>query len=107
MFIYLFTHACFRLVSMSENPILSVDKKTWNKWSFYLNVIIFIIIAVFIYLLILDAFNAGRVYVQNDPTLLTNAWIAVVRDVAFLAVGLVILFVQIFNYHRQLSRRSW
>jgi hypothetical protein len=92
---------------MSENPILPVDKKTWNKWSFYLNVLIFIIIAVFIYLLILDAFHAGRVYVQNDPTLLTNAWIAVVRDVAFLAVGLVILFVQMFNYYRQLSRRSW
>jgi hypothetical protein len=107
MFIYPFTHALCRLVSMSENPVLSVDKKTWNKWSFYLNVVIFIIIAVFIYLLILDAFNAGRVYVQNDPTLLTNAWIAVVRDVAFLAVGLVILFVQMFNYYRQLSRRSW
>ncbi|KYK22818.1 hypothetical protein AYK25_10310 [Thermoplasmatales archaeon SM1-50] len=92
---------------MSENPILTVDKKTWSKWSFYLNVVIFIIIAVVIYLLILDAFHAGIVYVQSDPTLLTNAWIAVVRDVAFLAVGLVILFVQMFNYYRQLSRRSW
>ena len=38
---------------------------------------------------------------------LTNALIAVMRDVAFLAVGLVILFVQMFNYYRQLSRRSW
>jgi hypothetical protein len=92
---------------MSENPVLPVDKKTWNKWSFYINVIIFIIIAVMIYLLILDAFNAGRVFSENDTTLLTNAWIAVVRDVAFLAVGLVILFVQMFNYYRQLSRRSW
>jgi hypothetical protein len=92
---------------MSENQILPVDKRTWNKWSFYINVVIFIIIAVIIYLLILDAFNAGRVFTQNDATLLTNAWIAVVRDVAFLAVGLVILFVQMFNYYRQLSRRSW
>ena len=92
---------------MSENPVLPVDKKTWNKWSFYINVIIFIIIAVIIYLLILDAFHAGMVYAQNDATSLTNAWISVVRDVAFLAVGLVILFVQTFNYYRQLSRRSW
>ena len=92
---------------MSENPILPVDKKTWNKWSFYINVIIFIIIAVVIWILILDAFNAGTVYAQSNATLLTNAWIAVVRDVAFLAVGLVILFVQMFNYYRQLSRRSW
>ena len=90
---------------MSENPILPVDKKTWNKWSFYINVIIFIIIAVFIYLLFLDALNAGNVYGDNYE--LTNALIAVMRDVAFLAVGLVILFVQMFNYYRQLSRRSW
>ena len=92
---------------MSENPILPVDKKTWNKWSFYINVVLFIIIAVFIYLLILDAFNAGTLYAENDTSLLTNAWFAIVRDVAFLAVCLVILFVQIFNYYRQLSRRSW
>ena len=92
---------------MSENPILPVDKKTWNKWSFYINVIIFIIVAVVIWILILDAFNAGIVYTENDATNLTNAWIAVVRDVAFLAVSLVILFVQMFNYYRQLSRRSW
>ena len=70
---------------MSENPILPIDKKTWNKWSFYINVVIFIIIAVFIYLLILDAFNAGKVYRDNNTNLLTNAWIAVVRDIAFLS----------------------
>lgn len=92
---------------MSESAILPVDKKTWNRWSFYINVVIFIIIAAVIWLLILDAFNAGTVYAQNNSTLLTNAWIAVVRDVAFIAVGLVILFVQMFNYYRQLSRRSW
>ncbi len=51
---------------MSENPILPVDKKTWNKWSFYINVVIFIIIAVVIYLLILDAFNAGTVYARKQ-----------------------------------------
>jgi uncharacterized membrane protein YiaA len=92
---------------MSENPILPVDKKTWNKWSFYINVVIFIIIAVFIYLLFQDALSAGRVYDKLDTYALTNAMIAVMRDVAFLAVGLVILFVQMFNYYRQLSRRSW
>jgi hypothetical protein len=92
---------------MSENPVLPVDKKTWNKWSFYINVILFIVVAVFIYLVIIDSFNAGKVYAENDVTLLTNAWFVVVRDVAFLAAALVILFVQMFNYYRQLSRRSW
>jgi hypothetical protein len=92
---------------MSENTILPVDKKTWNKWSFYINVIIFIIIAVFIYLLIKDSMEVGRQMVGSDTNLLSNAWFVVVRDIAFLAAGLVILFVQMFNYYRQLSRRSW
>jgi hypothetical protein len=105
MFIYLFAHALCRLVYMKENSVFSVDKKTWNKWSFYINVIIFIIIAVFIWLLIRDAYAVGTVY--NNASALTDAWFMVVRDVAFLAVGLVILFVQMFNYYRQLSRRSW
>ncbi|HVQ00081.1 MAG TPA: hypothetical protein VMT57_01065, partial [Candidatus Thermoplasmatota archaeon] len=74
---------------MSENPVLPVDKRTWNKWSFYINVILFIVVAVFIYLVIMDAFNAGRSYFENDVTLLTNAWFVVVRDVAFLAAALV------------------
>ena len=92
---------------MSENPVLPFDKKTWNKWSFYINVIIFIIIAVLIYLLIKDAMDVGRQMVGSDTNLLSNAWFIVVRDTAFLAAGLVILFVQMFNYYRQLSRRSW
>jgi hypothetical protein len=92
---------------MSENPVLPVDKKTWNKWLFYINVILFIVVAVFIYLVIIDSFNAGKMYAENDVTLVTNAWIVVVRDVAFLAAALVLLFVQMFNYYRQLSRRSW
>jgi len=92
---------------MSENPVLPVDKKTWNKWSFYINVIIFIIIAVFIYLLVIDSYNAGSISVQNNANLLSNAWIMVVRDIAFLAAGLVIIFFQLFNYYKQFSRRSW
>jgi uncharacterized Tic20 family protein len=89
---------------MSENPVLPVDKKTWNKWSFYINIVIFIIIAVFIYFLFRDAYEAGTV---QGTSAAVDYLIWVMRDVAFLAVGLVILFVQMFNYYRQLSRRSW
>lgn len=92
---------------MAEISPLQIDKKTWNKWSFYINVIIFILIAIFIYLLIRDSYQAGLVSVQNDANVLTNAWFMIVRDVAFLAAGFVILFFQLFNYYRQLMRRSW
>jgi hypothetical protein len=92
---------------MSDNPILPFDKKTWHKWSFYINVVIFIIVAVFIYLLIIDSYSAGSISVQNNTSLLSNAWIMVVRDIAFLVTGLVIIFFQLFSYYKQLSRRSW
>jgi hypothetical protein len=92
---------------MSDNQILPFDKKTWHKWSFYINVVIFIIVAVFIYLLIIDSYNAGSISVQNNTSLLSNAWIMVVRDIAFLVTGLVIIFFQLFSYYKQLSRRSW
>jgi len=92
---------------MSENPVLPVDKKTWNKWSFYINVILFIVVAVFIYLLIKDSMDVGQQMTGSNTNALSSAWFVVVRDIAFLAAALVLLFVQMFNYYRQLSRRSW
>jgi len=92
---------------MADITPLPVDKKTWNKWSFYINLIIFIIIAVFIYLLIRDSIGVGQLYNQSDANLLSNAWFVVVRDIAFITAGLVIIFFQLFSYYRQLIRRSW
>ena len=92
---------------MSEESRLPVDKKTWNRWLFYINVVIFIIIAIAIYFLIIDSYSAGQVSVQNNSNLLSNAWIMVLRDSAFIIVGLVIIFFQLYSYYRQLSRRLW
>ena len=39
--------------------------------------------------------------------LLSNAWLAVARDIAFVAVGFVIIFVQLFLSYRKLSTRSF
>ncbi|MBN1280551.1 MAG: hypothetical protein JXA00_02775 [Candidatus Thermoplasmatota archaeon] len=86
---------------MAETQVLPMDKKTWSKYSFYINVVVFFIIAIFIYLLIKDSISVGMSL--NDP----NAWFMVVRDIAFLSVGLVILFVQMYLNYRKLSRRAW
>ena len=92
---------------MSEITPLQMDKKTLNKWLFYINVVIFIIVALFIYLLIRDAIEVGRFMNLNDATNLSNAWFAVVRDIAFISVCLAIIFFRLFTYHRELMRRSW
>ena len=87
------------MVFMAESGVHQIDKKTWNKWSFYINIVVFIIIAIFIYLLIIDSHNAGSG--------VTNSWLHVSRDIAFLAVSLTIIFFQLFKYQRIVIRRSW
>jgi len=92
---------------MVDRLNLQIDKKMWNRVSFYINVVIFLIVAVFLYLLIIDSFSAGRLSNATDTLVLSNAWIAVARDVAFVAVGFVIIFVQLFLSYRKLSQRSF
>ena len=92
---------------MVDRPNLQIDKQLWNRVSFYINVIIFIIIAVFLYLLVLDSARAGMLSNSMDTIALSNAWLAVARDIAFVAVGFVIIFVQLFLSYRKLSMRSF
>jgi hypothetical protein len=92
---------------MADRQNLQIDKQMWNRFSFYINVVIFLVVAVFLYLLILDCFNAGRLSTTTDTLLLSNAWVAVARDVAFVAVGFVVIFVQLFLSYRKLSLRSF
>ena len=94
---------------MTRTEIHHIDKKTWQKWSFYVNILVFIIIAISVYLLILDSYTAGQIaaslaYGTNE---LSQAWLIIVRDVAFLAIALSYVFFLLFRYQRQIMRRSW
>jgi len=91
---------------MVEN-IVPMEKKTWYKWSFYVNVILFLIIASFIVLLILDCYNAGYMSANSaSSTDLSNAWLYVLRDLGFLAVALALVFFQFFRNLSLIRRRS-
>jgi hypothetical protein len=89
---------------MAESRIHQVDKKTWNKWSFYINIIAFFIVALSIYLLIIDAYNAGTVRGSQE---ISSAWFHIVRDVAFLAISLTWIFFQLFKNQLLIMRRPW
>jgi Fe2+ transport system protein B len=93
---------------MIENIAQTLSKKTWYRWSFYINVILFFIIALFTCLVILDAYNAGRVAAQTLSTTdqVSQAWAYVVRDIAFLAVSLALVFFQFFRDLLIIIRRS-
>jgi len=94
---------------MAETRIHQIDKKTWNKWSFYINIIIFIIIALVIYLLIIDSYNAGKIASAQvyGADQLSQAWLTIGRDIAFLAICLTYVFFILYRYQRLIIRRSW
>lgn len=93
---------------MAESGMHQVDRNTWNKWSFYINIIVFIIIAIFISLLIIDSYGVGKlVYENKGGDMISQAWLNIARDVAFLAIGLTYVFFQLFKYQRLISRRPW
>jgi hypothetical protein len=84
---------------MVDDMIRQMSKKTWYKWSIYLNIILFFIIGLFIYLLVKDSILVGK----DTPG---DAWLFVSRDIAFIAVSLALIFYQFFRNIFVIMRRS-
>jgi len=84
---------------MADNMFQQLSKKTWYRWSFYINIILFFIVGLFIYLLIKDSIAVGR---DTDP----DAWLLVSRDIAFLSISLALIFFQFFRNIITIMRRS-
>jgi len=83
---------------MVEEMIRKTSKKTWYKISFYVNIILLIIIGVFIYLTVKDSIAYGR---EGG-----DIWLYITRDVAFLAISLTVIFLQLFRNISTIMRRS-
>lgn len=91
---------------MVENIAQRISRKTWYKWSFYINIVLFFIIALFICLLVVDAYNAGTVAAQTPTHQLSQAWVHIARDIGFLSVALALVFFQFFRNLLIIMRRS-
>ena len=83
---------------MVEDMIRQISKKTWYKWSLYINIILFFIVALFIYLLVKDSIAVGE---QGG-----DVWLFVARDIAFIAVALALIFFQFIRNLFVIMRRS-
>ena len=93
---------------MAEGWFQQMDKQKWNKISFYINVFLFIVIAISAVFLILDSYNAGKIAAAFPAAdALSTAWIYVGRDIAFLAVTIALIFFQFFRNLRVIIQRSW
>ena len=93
---------------MVESWVHQVDKTTWNKFSFYINIMLFIVVAIATIFLILDSYGAGKIAASGTSgDLLSIAWISIVRDIAFFSVALALIFFQFFRNLRVIILRSW
>jgi len=91
---------------MLDQSIRQVSKKTWYRWSFYINIILFFVIALSITLLIIDSLEAGRLMVSGSKTALSQQWLYIGRDVAFLSISFAPVFFQFFRNLLVIIRRS-
>ncbi len=85
---------------MVDDMIRQMSKKSWYKWSIYLNIILFFIIGLFVYLLIKDSMEVGRNFGGDT-------WLLVARDVAFISIALALIFFQFFKNLFVIMRRSF
>ena len=94
---------------MAESWVGSVDKKTWNKLSFYVNIILFLVVAISIILLILDSYHAGKIAASSGAIgdQLSQVWLYIARDIALLAIAFALIFFQFFRNLRIIMIRSW
>ena len=91
---------------MVDQSIRQISKKTWYRWSFYVNIILFFIIALSITLLISDSFRAGELNISGTKTELSQQWLYIGRDVAFLSISFALVFFQFFKNLLVIIRRS-
>lgn len=95
---------------MVEDMFRKTSKKTWYKWSFYLNIVLFFVVAIFLYLVVYDVYNAGVADGSSDgfsQGISYASWMfAFARDVAILGVALAIIFVQLIRNISTIIRRS-
>jgi hypothetical protein len=90
---------------MSDKSFTQISKQTWYRWSFYINIVLFFIIAISIFFLIVDAYNAGKVF-SSGGDILSQAWLNIARDIAFLSISLALVFFQFFRNLLTIMRRT-
>ena len=83
---------------MADELFRQIGRKTWYKWSIYINIILFFIIGLFLYLLVKDTLYFARVEGDN--------WLFITRDIAAIAIALALVFFQLFRNIFIIMRRS-
>ena len=83
---------------MADELFRQVGRKTWYKWSIYINVILFFIVGLFLYFLVKDTLDYGTVG--------GDTWLYITRDIAAIAIALSLVFFQLIRNIFIIMRRS-
>ncbi len=83
---------------MADELFRQIGRKTWYKWSIYINVILFFIIGLFLYLLVKDSL----LYAREEG----DTWLYITRDIAAIAIALALVFFQLIRNIFIIMRRS-
>jgi len=93
---------------MVDNIVRQTSKKTWYKWSVYINIILFFVVAIMLYFVIIHAYEAG--VAGNDPDdpygNNTDEMFVLARDIAILGVVIALIFFQFFKNLFTIMKRS-
>ena len=89
---------------MTDARKQQIDRETWDKMSFYIDIVVFAIIAICIYLLIQHSYYAGM-YQSVGGTVLSQEWFTIAGVVAFLAICLTWIFSRLFRYRGEIEKR--
>ena len=90
---------------MVDQSFRQISKKTWYRWSFYINIVLFFVIAISTYFLILDSYQAGKLSRIGGDSL-SQQWLYIARDIVFLAISIALIFFQFFRNLLVIIRRS-
>jgi len=83
---------------MADDLFRQIGRKTWYKWSIYINVILFFIIGLFLYFLVKDSL----LYAREEG----DTWLYITRDIAVIAIALALVFFQSIRNIFIIMRRS-
>ena len=83
-----------------------VDRATWNRYLFYIDLVVLTIFAVALVLVVRHAFLAGQFYARDDLAGLNRILWLVVADTAFLVGSLGWVFYRFFrNQYLVMTRK--
>jgi hypothetical protein len=92
---------------MVYDRLNQIERKTWRRWLFYIDIIVMAIFVISIIFLAEDAYYAGFYYGGGKTSVSQQHLWYVVRDTAFITAALAWLFYRFFRNQFLILKRIY